>query len=187
MIFCASCSDSLPGLTASVTDRYPVALSLLSAEAPWVLRGLITDATFGFLATSAAESLTAPAYLESVSWPLEVCRTIGLVPFAWLGNDFARMSAACWLSVPGNDRLSLVLSPSRCETATSTTETTNQTPSTMKRRRTENRPTAYKTPVTLQPPRPFTLVRAAWNPGLPGRDCQGATVHTLHEVTLGRP
>ncbi len=54
MIFWASASDSLPGLTASVTDRYPVAWSLLSAAAPCGVSGLITDATFGFFATSAA-------------------------------------------------------------------------------------------------------------------------------------
>ena len=69
-------------MTNSVTDKYPVAWSLLSAEAPWDVSGLTTDATSGALATSAAAWLTAPEYLESVSFPLLTCKTIGLVPFA---------------------------------------------------------------------------------------------------------
>ena len=47
-----------------------------------MVSGLTTEATCGSLATSAADWLTAVAYLESVSLPLRACRTIGLVPFA---------------------------------------------------------------------------------------------------------
>src|SRR5262249_42082422 len=61
------------------------------------------------------------------------------------GNGFAITSFACWLPVPGNDRLLLVLSPVWCETTTSATATTNQTPRTTNRWRTENRPSAYRT------------------------------------------
>ena len=82
MIVWASWTDSAPGLTDSVTDKYPVAWSLLSAEAPWDVSGFTTDATSGALATSAAAWLTAPEYLESVSFPLLTCKTIGLVPLA---------------------------------------------------------------------------------------------------------
>ena len=82
MIVWASSTDSAPGLTDKVTDKYPVAWSLLSAEAPCEVSGLITEATSGALATSAAAWLTAPAYLESVSFPLLTCSTIGLVPLA---------------------------------------------------------------------------------------------------------
>jgi hypothetical protein len=53
MVFTSS-TESEPGLTDVVTDRYPVLLSLLSAEAPCDVSGLITEATFGALATSAA-------------------------------------------------------------------------------------------------------------------------------------
>ena len=41
---------------------------------------MTTEATSGALATSAAAWLTALAYLESVSFPLLTCSTIGLVP-----------------------------------------------------------------------------------------------------------
>ncbi len=82
MMAWASSADSCPGSTDKVTDRYPVAWSLLSAEAPCEVSGLTTEATSGALATSAAASLTAPAYLESVSFPLLTCSTIGLVPLA---------------------------------------------------------------------------------------------------------
>ena len=82
MMAWASSSVSAPGLTDKVTDRYPVAWSLLSAEAPCGVSGLTTEATSGALAASAAAWLTAPAYLESVSFPLPTCSTIGLVPLA---------------------------------------------------------------------------------------------------------
>src|SRR5947209_4987601 len=97
MIVCASPTESDPGLTLRPTVRYPVDWSLLSVEAPCEVNGLTTDATFGFLATSEAAVLTAFAYLESVSFPLEACRTIGLVPLACAGNDFCRASVAFWL------------------------------------------------------------------------------------------
>ena len=80
MMVWASSFDSCPGLTDKVTDRYPVAWSLLSAAAPCEVSGLTTEATSGALATSAAAWLTALAYLESVSFPLLTCSTIGLVP-----------------------------------------------------------------------------------------------------------
>jgi hypothetical protein len=82
MIACASSVESSPGLTASVTDRYPVFWSLLRAEAPWGVSGLTTEATFGAFATSAVAWSTALEYLASVNLPLEACRTIGLVPLA---------------------------------------------------------------------------------------------------------
>ncbi len=55
---------------------------LLSAEAPCGVSGLTTEATYGAFATSAAAWLTAPVYLESVSFPFATCSTIGLVPLA---------------------------------------------------------------------------------------------------------
>ena len=64
------------------------------------------------MATSAAAWFTALAYWESVSFPWLTCRTIGLDPFAWSGNDLLSVSVACWLPVPGSVRLSLVLLPS---------------------------------------------------------------------------
>src|SRR5438874_2096648 len=82
MMAWASSLDSCPGLTDKVTDRYPVAWSLLSAEAPCEVSGLTTEATSGALATSPAAWFTALAYLESVSLPLLTCSTIGLVPLA---------------------------------------------------------------------------------------------------------
>ena len=75
------------------------------------MSGLTTEATSGALATSAAAWLTADEYLESVSFPLLTCSTIGLDPLAWSGNDLLSVSVACWLLVPGSVRLSLVLSP----------------------------------------------------------------------------
>src|ERR1700750_2791064 len=102
-----------PGLTDIVTARYPVLWSLLSAEAPCSVSGLTTEATSGVLATSAAAWLTAWEYLESVSFPLLTCSTIGLDPLAWSGNDLLSASAACWLLVPGRVTLSFVLSPRR--------------------------------------------------------------------------
>src|SRR5215468_6817583 len=111
MIACASPADSAPGLTDKVTDRYPVRWSLLNAEAPCEVSGLTTEATSGALATPAAAWLTACEYVESVSFPLATCSTIGLDPLAWSGNDLLSASAACWLPVPGNVTLSLVLSP----------------------------------------------------------------------------
>src|SRR3981081_4197916 len=115
MIVCASSTDIDTGLLCNGTDKDSVDRSLLSGEAPCGVSGLTTDATFGALVTSAAASLTPFAYLESVSFPVGACRTIGLVPLAWLGNDLFRVSVARWLSVPGNDRLSFVLSPRRWE------------------------------------------------------------------------
>src|SRR5215831_11846024 len=111
MIVWASPTVSDPGATDVVTDRYPVAWSLLSAEAPCDVSGLTTEATSGALATSAAAWLTACEYLESVSFPLATCSTIGLDPLAWSGNDLLSASEACWLLVPGKVTLSLVLSP----------------------------------------------------------------------------
>ena len=112
MIVWASSTEIAPGLTDSVTARYPVCWSLLSADAPAEVSGLTTEATSGALATSAADWLTAAAYLESVSFPLLTCRTIGLDPLDWSGNDLLSVSVACWLLVPGRLELSLVLSPS---------------------------------------------------------------------------
>ncbi len=100
--------------------------SLLSAEAPCEVSGLITEATSGALATSAAAWFTALAYLSSVSLPWLTCSTIGLDPLAWSGNDLLSASVACWLPVPGSVRLSLVLSPSRWDTPTSTIVTISQ-------------------------------------------------------------
>jgi hypothetical protein len=128
MIFCASPTDSEPGLLDKLTDRYPLDWSLLSADAPCGVRGLITEATFGAFATSAAAWLTALAYLESVNLPFAACRTIGLVPFACAGDDLLSVSVARWLSVPGSERLSLVLSPSRWETPTTATANATHTP-----------------------------------------------------------
>jgi hypothetical protein len=45
MMFCACSTVNAPGLTDRVTDRYPVAWFLLSAEAPCGVRGLTTEAT----------------------------------------------------------------------------------------------------------------------------------------------
>ena len=75
------------------------------------MSGFTTEATSGALATSATAWLTACEYLESVSFPLLTCSTIGLDPLAWSGNDLLSASAACWLLVPGKVTLSLVLSP----------------------------------------------------------------------------
>ena len=72
----------------------------------------------------------------------------GLPKTATLGNDVSSVSVAFWLLVPGKDRLSLVLSPIRWDTPTSATATTNHTPSTTNRRRTQNLPTPYRTAVT---------------------------------------
>ena len=85
-------------MTVKPTDRYPVDWFLLSCEAPCDVNGFTTDATYGALATSAAASLTAFAYLESVSFPLLAWSTIGLVPFAWTGNDLlaCRSPSDCW-------------------------------------------------------------------------------------------
>src|ERR1700744_6292519 len=152
MICWASSSDNDPGLTLRPTVRYPVAWSLLSAEAPSGVSGLMTEATLGCLARSAAASLTALEYLESVSLPLLACSTIGLVPLACVGNDPLRMSVARWLLVPGSDRLSFVLSPICLETTTSATATTSQTASTMNFRRTQNRAIPYRTPLMARFP-----------------------------------
>ena len=112
---------------------------MLSSDAPAEVRGLTTEATCGALATSAAASLTALAYFESVSFPFATCSTIGLDPLAWSGKDLLSASVACWLLVPGNVELSLVLSPSWWDTATSATVTKIQTARTAKRCRTLNR------------------------------------------------
>jgi hypothetical protein len=78
-----------------------------------------------------AAASTASVFFLSVSLaPADVCRTIGLDPFAWSGNDFASASVARWLSVPGSERLSFVFSPSRCEIATSAIVATSHTAST---------------------------------------------------------
>src|ERR1700691_4266169 len=111
---------------------------------------MTTDATCGAFATSAADSLTAFAYLDSVSLPLEACSTIGLVPLAWSGNEWLSVSVACWLSVPGSDRLSLVFSPNPCETPTSAIVTSSHTAIVTKRCRTQNFASPYSTPVTAQ-------------------------------------
>src|SRR5665213_2308907 len=170
MIVCTSPTESLPELSSRPTVRYPVDLSLLRAEAPWVLSGLMTDATWGALARSDAAVLTAPEYLESVSCPLGAWRMIGLVPLDWTGNDLASSSVARWLSVPGSERLSLVLSPSRWETPTSTTAATTQTIATTKRRRTQNCAMRYSTPVILDSP----LWTRCGSPALPTKgDCMG--------------
>ena len=139
------------------------------------MSGLTTEATFGALATSAAASLTAVAYLASVSLPLWACSTIGLVPFAWSGNDLASVSVARWLSVPGSDRLSLVLSPRRWETATSAIVATSQMPSTTNRRRTQNCASPYSTPVIVRQG-PLSDCRLTVRASSPGRwqDCQAA-------------
>ena len=158
MIDCASLRDSEPGLTLSPTVMYPVDLSLLSAAAPCDVSGLMTEETSGCLARSVAAVLTALAYLESVSLPpLGACSTIGLVPFACVGNGFCKVSVALWLLVPGSDRLSLVFSPICCDIPTRATATTNQTPTTMNRRRTQKCAIRYRTPVMLSTP-----IRVAW-------------------------
>src|SRR5262249_50717931 len=128
-----------PGLTDNVTDRYPVLWSLLSAEAPCEVSGLTTEATSGALATSAAAWLTAWEYLESVSFPLLTCSTIGLDPLAWSGNDLLSASGPCWLPAPGRVTWSLVWWPRRCETPTSATARRIQAARTAKRCRTLNR------------------------------------------------
>src|ERR1700746_4216889 len=118
---------------------YPVLGSLLSAEAPCAVSGLTTEATSGALAASAPAWLTAWEYLESVSFPLLTCSTIGLDPLAWSGNDLLSASVACWLLVPGRVTLSLVLSPRRCEPPPSATARRTQAARTAKRSRTQTR------------------------------------------------
>src|ERR1700749_1216670 len=71
---------------------------------------------------------------------------IGLVPLACVGNDCFSRSVARWLLVPGNDRLSLVLSPICLEMATSATAATSQTTRTMAFRRTQKGAIRYRTP-----------------------------------------
>ena len=149
MILCTSSVDSSPGLVDSVTAMYPVVLSLLSAAAPCGVNGLTTEATFGSFATAAAAAFTASAFFASVSAPPpgSACRTIGLVPLAWSGNDLASASVAAWLSVPGSERLSLVLSPRRCDSATSAIVATSHTATTAYLRRTLNCARRCSTPV----------------------------------------
>src|SRR5262249_55426217 len=128
-----------PGLTDKVTVRYPVFWSLLRAEAPCEVSGLTTDATSGALATSAAAWLTAWEYLESVSFPLLTCSTIGLDPLAWSGNDLLSASVACWLLVPGGVASSWGSTRRRWATPPSPTASRIQTARTAKRCRTLNR------------------------------------------------
>src|ERR1700744_5983499 len=84
---------------------------------------------------------------------------MGLVPLAWGGKEAFSWLVASWLLVPGRDRLSFVLSPIRCETATSAIVATNHTPSTTNRRRTHIRATACSIPVTSVPSFPCSSRR----------------------------
>src|SRR5436309_151360 len=77
---------------------------------------------------------------------------MGLAPFACAGNGFWRVSVAFWLLVPGSERSLLVLSPIRCDMATSAMAAKSQIANTTNRRRTENRATAYR--ILVMPP-PF--------------------------------
>jgi hypothetical protein len=144
-----------------------VVWSLLSADAPCGVSGLTTEATFGVLATSAAAVLTASAYFWSVSLPFGAWSTIGLVPLAWAGNAAVRASVACWLSVPGSDKSSFVLSPSVCETSTNTIAQTTHAASTKYRFAIQKRPRAYRTLVI--PPMPPPTRR---RPPIAGRSRQ---------------
>ena len=112
---------------------------------------MITEATFGAFATSAAAVLTAFLYFESVNLPFLACRTMGLVPLACTGNGFCKVSVACWLFVPGSERLSLVLSPSRWETRTTAIVPTSHTARTSQRCLAQNRPVPYSNPVISHP------------------------------------
>ena len=99
------------------------------------------------MATSLAAWLTALLYFESVSWPEGACSRIGLVPLAVDGKDGWSVEVASWLLVPGSDELSLVTSPSCCETTTRATVAHTQTAITTNRWRTQNRAKRYRTPV----------------------------------------
>ncbi len=122
-------------------------MSLLSWVAPCWESGLTAEATSLFLVRFVTAWSIAFAYFWSVSTPLDACSTIGLVPLAWAGKECVSASVARWLSVPGSDRLSLVLSPSPCEIATSATVTTNHTATTISLRFTQNCARPYSTPV----------------------------------------
>jgi len=105
--------------------------------------GLTTPATCGALATEAAAAFTASAFFGSVRVPRGAWMTIGLLPLAWAGKACSSASVARWLSVPGSDRESLVVSPSRWETTTAATVTTSHTTSTARRWRTLNLASPY--------------------------------------------
>jgi hypothetical protein len=76
--------------------------------------------------------------------PFGTSSAIGFVPFACSGKWSLSVSVACWLSVPGSTRLSLVCSPTPRASAASATTITSHTSNTGTRRRVQKPPSQYR-------------------------------------------
>ena len=98
-------------LTSSSTGMKAVCPSLLICAAPCRPNGSVALATWGTLFTRAKDASIACFAPASVTFPVSVRKTSGLLPFCCGGKRAASRSVAAWLSVPGSRRLLLVLLP----------------------------------------------------------------------------
>jgi hypothetical protein len=107
-----------------------VCSSLLIWAAPCWLKGSTALATWGSFFTSLYDASIACFACASVTFPVRVWKTSGLLPFCCGGKRVARKSLAAWLSVPGSRRLLLVLLPKLRETTTRATRAMTHAPRT---------------------------------------------------------
>jgi hypothetical protein len=90
--------------------------------------------TLSALRSSATVALTAFAFSESVSFPLGALTSTGEVVVPdWSGKRWSMTSVARWLSVPGMSKFSVVRSPARPASTTSTTAITTHAATTHQR------------------------------------------------------
>ena len=108
---------------------------------PWLDSGLVASRTSGSFLRAAIVSSIGCLNLESVSLaPVGASSTTGFVPLACEGKRSDSRSVAFWLSLPGSLRLSLTSGPTVRAAIAKPAKTTNQTPRTAQRRRTQSPP-----------------------------------------------
>ena len=120
----SSVRSSLPMLSRTV--RKAVCLSLLICAWPSWLNGEVALLVSGSASIRLNDPSIACLFLESVTFPVFVWKTIGFLPFCWGGKRSASTSVAAWLSVPGSSRLLLVFAPTDLTSAPTTIRTSSQ-------------------------------------------------------------
>ncbi len=147
------CVSSAPP-TSSKTGMNAVFLSLLICAAPCREKGSTTLATWGSVFSCLYAASIACFSCASVTFPVVVWKTSGLLPFCCGGKRAARRLVAAWLSVPGSCRLLLVLLPKPCASATRAAMPTIHTPSTTHFRRAAKSPNRCSARAMLPDARP---------------------------------
>ncbi len=140
MMSCACSSVRSLWLKPTVTEMYPIFLSLLRNEAPCLLSGLTASVTCGAFFRDLTVSLTTLEFADDVSLPFGASMTTGLVPLACLGRWASSRFCALVEPVPGRVRSLLVFLPKWFASRTVAISTTIQAGSTIHRKRTQCRP-----------------------------------------------